>query len=337
MKVSRFNIFMLAILFPMLMISCSDDDDDLEGNWVEGSDFDGVARGSAAGFVIDGYGYLGTGFDGDDRWNDFWRYDPDIANWTEMAEFPGVERNYAVGFSVNGKGYIGLGYDGDDPLSDFYEYDPSTNTWTQIADFPGSARYDATAFAVDGKGYVGTGYDDDYYLKDFYSYDPSTGEWEQILSIPGSKRRGANSFVIDGKAYVISGLDNGSYLEDVYCYDPSTESWTEMREINDDDDDYSYDDDYVGIARRNAATFVVNGLGYLSCGSTGSILETTWEYDPVEDLWEERTEFEGVSRTEAIGFSFGGDFGYVTTGRNSSYYFDDLYIFDPTAEYDEDD
>jgi len=297
MKVSRFNIFMLAILFPMLMISCSDDDDDLEGNWVEGSDFDGVARGSAAGFVIDGYGYLGTGFDGDDRWNDFWRYDPDIANWTEMAEFPRVERNYAVGFSVNGKGYIGLGYDGDDPLSDFYEYDPSTNTWTQIADFPGSARYDATAFAVDGKGYVGTGYDDDYYLKDFYSYDPSTGEWEQILSIPGSK----------------------------------------MREINDDDDDYSYDDDYVGIARRNAATFVVNGLGYLSCGSTGSILETTWEYDPVEDLWEERTEFEGVSRTEAIGFSFGGDFGYVTTGRNSSYYFDDLYIFDPTAEYDEDD
>lgn len=337
MKVIRFYLFILIILSPTLFTSCSDDEEEeLEGNWAEESDFDGVPRGDAAGFVIGNYGYLGTGYDGEDRRKDFWQYDPNLNNWTQMADFPGVERNGAVGFSINGKGYIGLGYDGDDPLNDFYEYDPTSNTWTQIQDFPGSARYGATSFAVAGKGYIGTGYDGDNYLKDFYSYDPTSQAWEKILSIGGSKRRDANSFVIGSKAYVVSGLDNGSYETDVWCYDPSKGSWTEMREVNNYNDDESYDDDYVGIARINAATFTIDGKGYLAGGAAGNILSTVWEYDPQTDLWTERTSFEGTSRTEAIGFSL-NSFAYVTTGRNSSYYFDDIWSFDPLAEYNEDD
>jgi N-acetylneuraminic acid mutarotase len=219
-------------------------------------------------------------------------------------------------------------------MNDFYAYDPATNTWEKKADFKGTARYGAVGFVVDGKGYMGSGYDGNY-LKDFYEYSPSTDTWTQIVSIGGSKRFNANSFVLESKGYVISGLDNGSYLSDMWSYNPSTGSWSEMRKIYDADDDNTFDDDYTSIARINAVGLEINGKGYLATGGTGTLLSTVWEYDPATDLWVERTSFEGLSRTDAVGFSIGSR-GYVTTGRSSSYYLDDIWSFDPKAEYDED-
>ncbi|MFV0593396.1 MAG: Kelch repeat-containing protein [Draconibacterium sp.] len=335
MKGNQLNFLLLLFILSFWVVSCNNsDDEELEGNWSEESDFDGVPRGDAVSFVIGNYGYVGTGYDGDDRLNDFWQYDPTTNNWLKMADFPGAARNGAVAFSINGKGYIGTGYDGNDELSDFYQYTPETDSWTKIADFPGSARYGAVAFAVGGKGYVGTGYDGNY-LKDFYAYTPETDSWEQVYSIGGSKRRDATAFVINDKAYVVSGLDNGSYLTDLWTYDQSSGLWSELREITDDNDDEDYDNDYTGIARINAVALTIGGKAYLVGGTSGSILETTWEYNPQTDLWAERTSFEGVSRTEAVGLSIGLS-GYVATGRSSSYYFDDIWSFDPSAEYDED-
>jgi predicted porin len=39
---------------------------------------------------------------------------------------------------------------------------------------------------------------------------------------------------------------------------------------------------------------------------------------------------------DAVGFSI-DNVGYITTGRSSSYYFDDIWAFDPNAEYEEED
>ena len=57
--------------------SCSSDDDDDEdfGNWVDRSIFDGTPRSNAAFFTIGNLGYVGTGYDGDDRLGDFWVYE----------------------------------------------------------------------------------------------------------------------------------------------------------------------------------------------------------------------------------------------------------------------
>lgn len=336
MKITEANflIYLLVLLFSFS--ACSDDEEDeiTDGDWWELSDFDGVPRSDAVSFVIDDIGYVGTGYDGDDRLNDFWQYDPSKNYWLKVADFPGEARNGAVAFSINGKGYIGTGYNGEDELNDFWEYDPGTNTWTQKADFMGSARYGAVAFSVGGKGYIGTGYDGNY-LKDFYAYSPDTDSWEQVISIGGSKRRDANSFVIGNKAYVISGLDNGVYENDMWQYDPATGLWTEMRNITDTDDDYDFDDDYTSIARIDGVGYALNGYGYLATGSTGSMITNIWEYDPLSDLWYEKTSFEGASRTNAVGFAI-GNYCYLTTGRSSSYYFDDIWCFDPNQEYDED-
>jgi N-acetylneuraminic acid mutarotase len=324
-------VFILAVPF---FNSCGDDEIVLVGDWVALSDFDGIPRADAVGFAIGNKGYLGTGYDGEgDRHVDFWEYDVARNTWTQLADFPGVARNGAVGFGTDTKGYIGTGFDGKNRLADFYEYDPVANEWTQKADFAGSARYGAIAFSISNKGYVGTGYDANY-LKDMWKYDPDTDTWTQMASVGGSKRRDATCFVISGKGYVMTGIDNGEYQTDFWQYDPGTDTWTQKRPIANLSDE-AYDDDYTTIRGVGKVAFTINGKGYLTTGGQNTGTEA-WEYNPTTDLWTEKTSFEGTTRSDAVGFAIGNR-GYVTTGKSASYYFDDIWGFDPDAEYKEND
>lgn len=324
------GLFVLTTLFVGTFTSCDSEDETTEllGNWVELSDFEGVPRNDAVGFTIGNKAYLGTGFDGDDRLNDFWEYDVEKNYWIQKADFEGSARNGAVGFGTDTKGYVGTGYDGEDKLNDFWEFDPTSNKWERKSDFGGSGRYAAVGFSISNKGYIGTGYDGNS-LKDFYEYNPTTDVWTKIISMGGSKRTDAIAFVIDGKAYVGTGLDNGVYEDDLWEFDPENGFWTEKREIaNISDEDY--DDDY-DIIRTEAIAFAINGFGYLATGGQGSIGIDVWEYDPINDLWEEKTSLETTARMEAVGFAIGNR-GYISTGRSSSYRFDDLWGFDPFEE-----
>jgi N-acetylneuraminic acid mutarotase len=339
--IKKKNINLSIISFTILSIatftSChkSSTSDDLVGNWVKVSDFEGVPRADAVAFSIGNKAYLGTGFDGTNRLNDFWEYDPVTNFWQQKASLPkgAAARNGASGFGTNSKGYIGLGYNGIDKLNDFYEYDPGTNAWKQIADFGGSARYAAVSFCINNIGYVGTGYDGNT-LKDFWKYNSATNSWSQIISIGGSKRRDAASFVIDGIGYVVSGVNNGSYVTDFWAYNPVTETWDEKRQIANLSTD-SYDDDYAfkGIY---GVGFSINQKGYLACSGQGTVSTSVWEYDPLLDLWQQKHDLEGTARIEAVGFSVNNK-GYVATGRNSSYYFDDIWELHPNDEYNEND
>jgi N-acetylneuraminic acid mutarotase len=330
------NIYWKAFLFSLLFLlvpGCkkeeSEEEEELIGNWIELSDFEGVPRSDAVSFTIGNKAYIGTGYDGSDRLNDFWEYDPSINQWTRKSDFPGVPRNGAVGFGSNTRGYIGTGFDGVNKLKDFWEYDPSTDTWTQIPDFGGTARYGAAAFAIDNKGYVGTGYDGNS-LKDIWEYDPLTSQWIQKLSLGGGKRRDALAFVIEGKGYICTGIDNGAYEDELWEYDAASNTWNKKRSIvNKTDDDY--DDDYTSIVGINKVAFSINGKGYVATGGQGSAGSDVWEYNPISDLWQQKTSLEASGRMEALGFSI-GDLGYVVTGRNGSYYFDDIWGFQPNVE-----
>jgi len=328
-----FLAFITLSLCIFLISGCAnddeDDDTDLIGNWFELSDFEGVPRSDAVAIVIGEKAYVGTGYDGSDRLNDFWEYDPDRNSWAQKADFPGVPRNGAVGFGTETKGYIGTGYDGVNKLQDLYEYDPSNDTWIKIADFGGTARYGAVAFAIGNTGYVGTGYNGNM-LKDLWEYDPDSGQWIQRLGLGGGKRRDAVAFVIDGKGYICTGTDNGSYEDDLWEYDPLTDEWSRKRFITNMSDD-DYDDDYSGIIGMNKVAFSVNGKGYVATGGAGSAGTAVWAYDPVSDLWEQKTSLEASARIEAVCFAV-GDRGYLLTGRSGSYYFDDIWGFEPGAE-----
>jgi len=319
----------LVVLALLLGIGCSGDDDDTEyGNWVESSSFDGDARGNAVSFVIGDKGYVVSGYDGDDYLSDLWEYNKAGDYWVRKADFPGVARSGAVGFSIDGKGYFGTGYDGDNKLKDFWSYDPETDSWTQKADFGGSERYAAVGFAVSGKGYIGTGYDGSE-LKDFWQYNPDTDEWNQAVGFGGDKRKNALSFTINDKVYMGTGLRNGAYQNDFYVFDGNSETWTRLKDLDDDDEDYS-------VLLSNGVAFTLNGMGYITTGTSSGVSTTLWEYDPILDVWDEASDFEGSARQDAISFNF-SDKAFVLMGRSGSYYFDDNWEFRPYEELDEDD
>jgi N-acetylneuraminic acid mutarotase len=310
----------------------------LVGNWVEQSEFEGVARSSAVAFTIGDQGYIGTGYDGETRLKDFWSYNAEHNGWTQVAEFPGIPRNSATGFSAAGKGYIGFGYNGEIKLKDFWEYDPASNTWDSVTAANGpSARYGAVAFSINDIGYVGTGYDGNY-LKDFWAFDPAGNTWTQKNSFGGSKRRDAVGFVIDGKGYICTGVNNGTYETDFYMYDPASDSWTARNKIE-NISDKSFDDDYT-IKRSNSVAFVIGGKAYIATGTIGSLKSDVWEYDPVTDLWDAKTGLEPGTqspRTDAVSFSTASGRGFILTGKNTSYQFDDIWEFLPNDEYNKED
>ncbi|MEZ4852089.1 MAG: kelch repeat-containing protein [Bacteroidia bacterium] len=334
-KVSRYFVIWLMAGLVLSFSSCGEEDDvDPLGNWVERSDFEGLPRGDAVSFVINGRAFVATGFDGYDRLSDLWEYDYEFDYWIQRADFPGAARNGAVGFSINGKGYLGTGYDGENRLNDFWEYDPVEDSWKQLADFKGSARYGAIGFSLDGKGYIGTGTDGND-LKDLWVYDPETNIWTQGVSVGGSKRVDAFAFVIDGKAYVGGGRNNGVYEDDFWEYDPATTFWTEKTGLSNTDDDDEIED-YL-ITRSNATSFEMNGKGYISLGFRGSNLNSIWEYDPGLDAWEEKADFEGSARRGAVVLAYGYQ-TYILTGTSGgTAAFDDVWQFFPDVENNEDD
>lgn len=325
-----------------LLAACSksDDSDDDTGNWIEMSELAGKPRSEAVAFSIGDTAYIGTGYDGEKQLRDFWKYNPG-RGWSHVADLPAEAdaRSSATAMVINGIAYVGTGFNGLVRLSDFWAYSPATGNWEKRAPLVSPnpaislARRDAVSFTLKGKGYVATG-DDGGALKDVWQYDPLSNQWTEKQSFGGSKRSEAVAFVIGDKAYVATGTNNAEYKSDFWVYDADADNWTKKRDIaNLSDEDY--DNDY-DVVRSNAVAFVMNNKGYIATGSKGGLSAQTWEYDAVADTWLKKRDFEGVARTAAVAFTLGGK-GYVLAGRTSSLPLDDMYMFDPLAEYDEND
>ena len=308
------------------------------GNWVSKSAYNGVVRSEAVSFVINDTGYVGTGYDGNNRLADIWAYNPGSGAatdfWYQKADFGGSARNSAVAFEAAGKGFITTGYDGLNMLADTWAFDPSANTWVQKATFPGLARYDAVAFGLLDKGYVGTGFDGNY-EKDFYQYDPIADAWTEINGYGGNKRTQAVAFVHNNLAYVATGVNNGTEESDFYSFNPSTSAWSLLRNTANVSTE-TYDDNYGSIDRNNAVAIVIGDSAYLTTGEQPGLTSTTWGYDFATDLWFTKTAYEGVARTGAVGLSVSQG-GYVGLGRSSTSPYDDWRQFFPFEAYNAND
>ncbi|SFU18695.1 Kelch motif-containing protein [Algoriphagus locisalis] len=327
-KVNQLLSTLAALVMLGLFFSCQESEDTTtEGNWVRRSYFDGSNRSNSSSFTVGSRHFVVGGYTGDDYMRDLWEYDASADAWTRRADFPGTARSNAVAFAIDSKGYYGTGYDGRNKLGDFWSYDPNSDTWTEEAAFPGTERYSALGFALNGKGYIGTGFDGSE-QKDFWQYDPNTKTWNSFISMGGAKRSGAFVFVINDVAYIGGGINNGIYEFDFWALDGTTESWSQKEDL-DEDDNYT-------IVRSEAVGFSIGPMGYLATGSQGSLVSATWEYDPVLDDWEDKTDFEGTARSGASVFS-DGDRAFVLLGKSSSLRFDDIWEFLPFEESDEDD
>jgi N-acetylneuraminic acid mutarotase len=324
----KLMIGIVLLIATVSIMSCNKDDDEEDedlGNWRTAATFDGAPRSSAIGFVINNKGYVGTGYDGDNYLNDFWEFNIEGGYWVQKASFPGVARSSASSFAVNNFGYVGVGYDGSNELKDFYKYDTETNTWTPIADFGGGKfRRGAVAFNSNTNGYLGCGYDGVNDKKDFWKYDPNIDSWTELFGFGGNKRRDAVTFKINDKVYLGTGKSNGLNLIDFWSFNLNTDTWTKLRDIDENDNEDG--DDYT-IVRSNAAAFSIGNLGYICLGTNSG----TWEYNPVDDYWTRKTNFEATNRQDPIALS-NGQRAFVALGRSGNLYLDDMLEFKPFEE-----
>jgi hypothetical protein len=323
MKRIYFHLFSLFVLSTLFSCKKNSIPYTQSGNWVTEAQLNGPARSEAVSFVINDFAYVGTGWDGlNTRYSDFWRYDAKANVWSQVTSLPAnAGRSSAVAFAANGKGYVGTGYGNfNNYLSDFYELNLDSNVWTKKADFAGGARYEAVAFGLGDNGYVGTGFDGSNALKDFYRYDPSKDTWTDI-GFSGNKRYGAVTFTYNDKAYLVTGVNSGTMQTDFWVFNPASDTakWSQLRHINNYSSD-AYDDSYTTIARWNGSAFISGSYAYISTGENGVYYTYTWQYDFSQDLWAEKTPFEGPPTTGAVGFSLSsttGGGGYIGTGRSS--------------------
>lgn len=285
-------------------------------------------RDGASSFVINNKLYV---FGGKDESHaekkDLWEYDPAANTWTQKASLPHAARArmWAVGFAIGNKGYIATGFDDSHfpfELKDCWQYDPATNSWTQKADLQGAGRYGAAAFVINGRAYVGMGSTIDpsspFFLNDFWEYDPAANNWQQKASIQTTfdtqGRSFAFSFTLNNKGYV--GTGNGpvpqSAYNDMWQYNATTDTWTKKA-------------DFPGGKRSYATAVATLSFAYAGTGEFRELgspdayyAKDFWRYDPANDSWLKRADFEGYKRRSAIAFYSNG-YPYLGLGYNPNY------------------
>jgi N-acetylneuraminic acid mutarotase len=92
-------------------------------------------------------------------------------------------------------------------------------------------------------------------------------------------------------------------------------------------------DDFPGIARASATSFVSGDMAFICLGRSGNgsgFLTDLWAYDPQKNEWTRRTDFPGAGRVKAIGAAIGRK-AYVGLGAVATYrgnQFNDFWEYD---------
>jgi N-acetylneuraminic acid mutarotase len=145
---------------------------------------------------------------------------------------------------------------------------------------------------------------------------------DQLAFVGGKTRYGASGFVIGDKVYMGLGF---SGQDDFWEYDTQTNVWKQLA-------------NFPGGKRGFAVSFVIDGKGYMGTGRlyNTSTNESTWykdlwQYDPATDTWTRKADFEGLARTEAVGFALNGK-GYIGTGLDERGTNNDMWEYDPVND-----
>ena len=198
------------------------------GTWTKVASLPVALYGAVAG-SINNVGYVGSGFDGSNNTNIFYKYENGV--WNQLAvPFPGDKRTGAFSFVVNNQFYVAGGSNNSASVTDVYAYDPSASKWnlkhylrsvsnsTETYDYTAVVRAQAVGFTVNGKGYVTVGGST---LLSCYEYNPSDDTWTLKNPYIGSSRNSAVAFGIGDYGYVGLGVNGSTRLDDFYRFAPN--------------------------------------------------------------------------------------------------------------------
>jgi len=227
-------------------------------------------------FVFDNKIYFGLGTNNSAiNTSGFRIYDPAVDQWSQgpMQPLNMGGRTDAGCVVVDGKAYIGFGRYFNF-YSDYWSLDPATGTWKQLTDYPNAIGIYPLCFENQNTLYAGVPKVDTTMRK----FDPlangGNGSWTTV-PVRFPRLQGSLCFSIGNYSYIIGGLDSagaGTLISN-FRFDALNNSLARVADIP----------LYIGISQNNAASFVLDNMGYVFClGNLGADLYT---YDPGNDTW----------------------------------------------------
>jgi len=183
----------------------------------------------------------------------------------------------------------------------------SQDTWTIADSINGAPRTVASTFVLEGEGYTIAGLDQTGFRRKMYSYSFFQNDWDDEPSLGGENggglnRGSASSFSINNRGYICLGQgQTNPFFQDLWEYNPISKTWSQKA-------------DFIGSARRQAVSFVIESIAYVGTGyDISGYTKDMYKYNPTTNSWTQINDFGGTARKEAVGFSIGGQ-GYIGTG-----------------------
>ena len=246
-------------------------------------------------------------------------------SWFGLSDIPAEGRNGTDAFSIGQLGFVcGGTVQGPSYFNDLWQYDPTNDEWLQRADYPHFLSL-SVAVSLNGYGYRGSGIAYGTNANHWYAYDPIQNEWYEKAAIPGPIRRNPVAFTFEGKIYLGGGVDNSfsTVFQDLWQYDPLLDQWVQV--------------DDLPIPLAGPAYFEIDGELFIVGGSTTP--EEEWmgpveaslklfNYDPDNNLWEERSPFPGTFLSRSHAFTIGDHF---YAGMNEVWS-PNFYMYDPEID-----
>lgn len=146
--------------------------------------------------------------------------------------------------------------------------------------------------------------------------------WYQITDFPGTQRDDGASFVIGDTAFCGTGNSPwGTGTIDFYALDLTNDSWSTISSLP------------VGEERQYACGFSSSNSGFIFGGySAGTFMNDLWMYNPITNLWTEKTALPDVGRSGSSYFVI-DDTAYIIGGKtltdNAN---DEVWAYDMTND-----
>jgi len=190
---------------------------------------------AAAGFAINGHGYICSGEDSIDNDNKFWEYYPAVDTWQHKANFPGTPREAPVSFVHDSFAFVGFGF-GPGAL-DFWRYNAIADSWDSISSLPRGNRLECGVSVIDSFAYIYDGFWDYTIYNDIWRYNMNQDHWDSLGITPGNLRSNSLFWTFDSLIIVGYGEEedpSGDYLmgSDIYSYDTKHNKWDTLTCIN---------------------------------------------------------------------------------------------------------
>ncbi len=184
--------------------------DPIANTWTAKASIPGATRYAAAGFSIDGIGYIVSGNTGSafgPYSSELWAYDPGSNSWQARAPLPAQPRYAAEAFVAAGKAYVLGGLQDDQSFSnELWMYDPLENEWTEVTAIPSAPRGLSFTWDLGERGLICGGNSDDGPVYDCWMYHAQQDEWTPVVDYPGAGARAGVGFLIGGRIFAGFGL-----------------------------------------------------------------------------------------------------------------------------------